>query len=205
MAVPPPTFAPAKNAVGIFPQLTAQQTETLVLKEKILSLTGDSFDIKLANGQPILRVQGKVMSISGRKSVFDMAGNHLFDIVKEHLHLHTTFAAIDPQDRKILEVKSSFALLGSKATATFISPGTGKSESLSMKGNWLSTQADIVDVSTGQVLGQINRNMFKMRDFLGGAQTYALTVAPGVDMALMAAMCICLDEKKNDGKGGLLF
>ncbi|EFQ27404.1 uncharacterized protein GLRG_01899 [Colletotrichum graminicola M1.001] len=188
----------ANNAVGIFPQLTAKTNETLILKEKMLSLTGDSFDIKLANGQPILRVEGKALSISGRKSVYDMSGNHLFDIVKEHLHLHTTFAAQDPQGNKIMEVKSSLALIGSKATATFVSPHTGKSETLEMKGNWLSTQADIVDTSTGQILGRIDRNMLRARDMFGGKQTYALTVAPGVDMALMCALCICLDEKKND-------
>ncbi|KAK1478703.1 hypothetical protein CTAM01_14985 [Colletotrichum tamarilloi] len=191
----------AGNSVGIFPQLTARQSETLVLKKKILSITGDSFDIKLANGQPILRVQGKALSISGRKAVYDMSGNHLFDIVKEHLHLHTTFAAQDPKGNKIMEVKNSFALIGSKATATFVSPQTGKTESLEMKGNWLSTQADIVDTNTGQVLGRIDRNMLRARDFFGGKQTYALTVAPGVDMALMCALCICLDEKKNDNKG----
>lgn len=92
-------------------------------------------------------------------------------------------------------------VIGSKATATFVSPQTGKTESLEMKGNWLSTQADIVDTNTGQVLGRIDRNMLRARDFFGGKQTYALTVAPGVDMALMCALCICLDEKKNDNKG----
>lgn len=110
MAAPAVHHLPqAGNSVGIFPQMTARQSETLVLKEKMLSLTGDSFDIKLANGQPILRVQGKALSISGRKSVYDMAGNHLFDIAKEHLHIHTTFVAQDPQGNKIMEVKSSFA------------------------------------------------------------------------------------------------
>jgi len=74
-----------------------------------MSLTGDSFDIKMQNGQPIFKIQGKVMSISGRKSVYDMGGNHLFDIVKEHLHIHATYAAVDPSGRKLLEVKSSFA------------------------------------------------------------------------------------------------
>lgn len=99
---------PAPRQVGVFKNLTAQQTETLVLREKVMSLTGDSFDIKLANGQPILKVEGKVMSISGRKKVFDMQGNHLFSIVKELLHIHATYAVEDPQGVKIMEVKSSF-------------------------------------------------------------------------------------------------
>ena len=99
---------PAPRQVGVFKNLTAQQTETLILKEKVMSLTGDSFDIKLANGQPILKVEGKVMSISGRKKVFDMQGNHLFSIVKELMHIHATYAVEDPQGVKIMEVKNSF-------------------------------------------------------------------------------------------------
>ena len=99
---------PAPHPIGLFEHMIARQTETLVLKEKIMSLTGDSFDIKLANGQPIMRVKGKVMSISGRKSVFDMHDNHLFDVCKEHFHLHSTYVCEDPQQKKFLEVKSSF-------------------------------------------------------------------------------------------------
>lgn len=73
-----------------------------------MSLTGDSFSIKLANGTPILQVEGKVMSISGRKKVMDMQGNHLFSIVKEHFHIHATYAAEGPGGEKLLEVKSGF-------------------------------------------------------------------------------------------------
>jgi uncharacterized protein YxjI len=98
----------APHQVGVFKNFIANQTETLVLKEKVMSLTGDSFDIKLANGQPILKVEGKVMSISGRKKVFDMNGNHLFSIVKELLHIHATYAVEDPNGVKIMEVKNSF-------------------------------------------------------------------------------------------------
>ncbi len=97
--------------IGVFDHFVARQTETLILKERILSLSGDSFDIKLANGQPLLRVQGKVMSISGRKSVFDMAGNHLFDVCKEHFHLHSTYVCIDPQGNTFFEVKSKIACM----------------------------------------------------------------------------------------------
>jgi uncharacterized protein YxjI len=95
--------------IGIFDQYIARGPETIVLKEKVLSLSGDSFSIKLTNGTPLFQVEGKVMSISGRKTVRDMAGNHLFDICKEHMHIHTTFVIKDPKDQKIMEVKSKFA------------------------------------------------------------------------------------------------
>ncbi|RBR17144.1 uncharacterized protein FIESC28_06646 [Fusarium coffeatum] len=188
---------PAPRQVGVFKNLTAQQTETLVLKEKVMSLTGDSFDIKLANGQPILKVEGKVMSISGRKKVFDMQGNHLFSIVKELMHIHATYVVEDPQGVKIMEVKNSFKLMGSKATATFTS-SDGTAEVLEMKGNWFDYAADIFDKSTNTVIARIDRKILSGRDMFFGQQTYALMVAPGVDMALMAALCICMDEKNNE-------
>ena len=102
-------LAPVPQPVGVFQQFIAQQPETLVLKEKVMSLSGDSFSIKLQNGTPLFQVEGKVMSISGRKIVKDMQGNHLFDIVKEHLHIHATYAVMSPDNKKIMEVKSKFS------------------------------------------------------------------------------------------------
>jgi len=195
-------LAPVPHPLGIWNQFLARQSETLVLREKVMSLSGDSFDINLLSGQPVLRVQGKVMSLSGRKSVFDLSGNHLFDIVKEHLHIHATYAAVNPAGQKLLEVKSGFALLGSKATATFTNAATATPETLLMTGNFFDSAADIVDQKTGFVVGRINRKRLSGRDLLFGQQTYNLTVAPGVDLALMVAMCICMDEKNNESKSG---
>jgi len=205
MAAPAP-LAPVPHPIAIVGNSIYDQPQTLILKEKVLSLSGDSFDIKLLDGTPILRVQGQVMSLSGRKSVFDIRygqNNHILNIVKEHFHIHTTFAIQNPQGGKILEVKSGFALIGSKATATFTSL-TGEQKELKMKGNWLDSSADITDGSTGAIVARINRKFLSGRDILFGQQTYAVQVAPGVDVALVAAMCICLDEKNNEGKGGLI-
>jgi len=101
-------LAPVPQPIGIFSQFLAAGPETLVLKEKVMSLTGDSFSIKLANGTPVLKVEGKVMSISGRKKMFDMNGNHLCSIVKEHFHLHSTYVVESADGQKVMEVKSSF-------------------------------------------------------------------------------------------------
>ena len=96
---------PLNPPINVFGHLS--QGETLVLQEKIRSLSGDSFDIKDASGQPYLTVKGKLASISGRKSVYD-GNTHLFDICKEHMHIHSTYVITSPADEKILEVKSGF-------------------------------------------------------------------------------------------------
>lgn len=95
-------------------------------------------------------------------------------------------------------------VIGSKATATFKNAFTGASETLEMAGNWLSTSANIVDTRTGATVGTIQRKL-SGRDLLFGQQTYALVVPGGVDMAVMVAMCIAMDEKNNDKGGGLVF
>jgi hypothetical protein len=100
-------LAAVPTPIGIFPQFFAAGPETIVLKEKVLSWSGDDFHIKLANGTPILRVEGKVWSVGGRKKVYDMQGNHLFDIIKELFHLHTTFALEDAKRQKIMEVRNA--------------------------------------------------------------------------------------------------
>ncbi|CAN9389044.1 unnamed protein product [Alternaria alternata] len=193
------SLAPAPQPIGVFPQFLAAGPETLVLKEKVISLSGDSFSIKLANGTPVLQVEGKVMSLTGRKKMFDMQGNHLCSIVKEHFHLHSTYVVESAKGNKIMEVKSSFKLLGSKATATFTS-SNGKQEVLTMRGNFFDTQADILDEAQGGlVVARIDRKILSGKDIFFGQQTYGVQIAPGVDMALIAALCICLDEKNNEG------
>ena len=88
-------------------------------------------------------------------------------------------------------------VLGSKATATFTSTD-GKQDVLEMKGGWLDYAADIMDKTTGTVVARIDRKLLSGKDIFFGQQTYALVVAPNVDMALMAALCICMDEKNNE-------
>ncbi|KAF4956506.1 hypothetical protein FGADI_3785 [Fusarium gaditjirri] len=196
IAAPQVPTALVPHQVGIFPAYITTQEETLIVRERTLSLSGDDFNIRHANGQLIFRVEGQVMSVSRRKRVYDMRGNHLFSIVKELFHIHTTYALENPQGMKFMEVKSNFRMFGSKAKATFNSID-GSAEVLQMNGSWLDFAAHIVDRITGNVVARIDRR-FNGRDLLLGRQTYALVVSPHVDMALMAAMCICLDEKNNE-------
>lgn len=91
-------------------------------------------------------------------------------------------------------------VLGSKATATF-TDSNGKARAFKMKGGWFDHTADIVDDKSGQTVARIDRKLLSGRDLVFGQQTYAVVVAPGVDAALIAALCICFDEKNNDERG----
>ncbi|EWG41929.1 hypothetical protein FVEG_03909 [Fusarium verticillioides 7600] len=200
IAVPPIPAALLGHQVGIFPAYITVQTETLTVREKLGSYNGGELEVQHVNGLPILKVEWKVMSISGRKMVYDMRCNHLFSIVRRHLHFRTRYVVEDPQGRELMNVRSSFGLFCSKATATFNSLD-GSAEVLEMKGCWRDYSACIVDTISGNVVARISRTI-SSRDLLFGQQTYALEVMPRVDMALIVAICICFDERNNENRAG---
>ncbi|KAI0157198.1 DUF567-domain-containing protein [Xylariaceae sp. FL1272] len=193
-------IAPYPQQLGLFANFVARQPEVLALKEKVMSLSGDSFDIKLANNQPIFQVKGESFSLSNRQHFCDMAGNELFTLRKKLVALHTTYYAEEPNTEKVLfEVKSRFNIGGTKMICTFKNQFTGKEETLMVKGNFFDTKADITDEATGQPVATIDRKFFNASEILTGQDTYAVKVAPNVDMAIIAAMCICVDNKKEQG------
>lgn len=96
-------------AAAVFPQYVAQKVEQLVLKERVMSLSGDSFSVKTTEGTRIVDVKGEALSLSGRKHVSDINGQPLFDLRKEHFSIHTTYYAENPQGEKILVVKNKFS------------------------------------------------------------------------------------------------
>jgi len=97
------------SPIGIYPQYIAQQVEQLVLKERVMSLSGDSFGIKTVDGRVVLQVKGEFLSLSGRKHVMDANGQQLFDIRKQPIALHATYYCENPQGEKFFYVKSKFA------------------------------------------------------------------------------------------------
>lgn len=78
---------------------------------------------------------------------------------------------------------------------------TFQDKTLIVQGNFFDTTAEITDEATKQPVAVIDRKFFNAREFLTGQDSYAVTVAPNVDMALIAAMCICMDNKKEEGQG----
>lgn len=66
---------------------------------------------------------------------------------------------------------------------------------LHIRGDWFDRSANIFlgDV----VVASIARSFLNVGNFFG-ADTYYVTVAPGVDLSLIAACCVCLDEKEQE-------
>jgi len=67
---------------------------------------------------------------------------------------------------------------------------------LHVKGDWFDRSANIT--FNDQPVAHISRSFVNVREVFGDKQSYFVTVAPGVDLTLIAAICVCLDERENE-------
>lgn len=94
--------------MGIFNNFIFPQQQEVVVDEKGVSLTGDSFRISLIDGTPLLKVQGKFFSFRQRKEVYDLSDRHLFTIrAKASSIIRATYWVEDPSENFLMEVKFS--------------------------------------------------------------------------------------------------
>jgi len=174
------------------------QETMLHMKEKAFSLSGDDFTVKTTTGMEICRCKGKVLSISDKKVFTDMQGHELFALKNKHFTIHKSFHAERPDGKDVFVVKGQFSILSSKSTCEFTNASDGRHVELEIKGDWWDRSASIT--FGGEPVAHISRSFFNMRQIFADKDTYFVTVAPQVDLTLIAALCVCLDEKENDEK-----
>ena len=126
----------------------------------------------------------------------DMQGNKLFALKNKHFTIHKSFHAEAPSGDDLFVVKGHFSMLSSHSTCEFTNKSDGRKVELDIKGDWFDRSASIT--CGGQPVAHINRSFFNVRQIFGEKQTYFVTVAPNVDLSLIAALCVSLDEKENE-------
>ncbi|KAL9125445.1 MAG: hypothetical protein Q9217_005354 [Psora testacea] len=174
---PLPPFDPP---IGVFPQFCQSVPVTLKMKEKGMfsgSLTGDDFSITDVNGRE---------------------GKELFALKNKLFKISKSFYAEGPNGATLFEVKGHFSLLSSKSTIHFTNASTHQPMVLDLKGDWLDRSAEIS--LQGRPVGNISRSFMNFGQLVSDRQTYFVNCAPGVDLVLMAAICVCLDERENESK-----
>ncbi|KAJ7622103.1 tubby C-terminal-like domain-containing protein [Roridomyces roridus] len=187
--------------LGLFPQFVAQQQMTLVLKEKVLTWSGEDFSVKDQWGSVVVRCEGKLFSISDQKKFVDASGNHVFTLKNKIWHIHKTMEAEDLAGNVILKLRGKIQLFGSTMNITFTNFADNREVELVCKGDWIGRKATIARSDTNQIVAQIGRNFLNAREIFAGAETYQVNVAPGVDLALIAAICIALNERNRESQG----
>ncbi|CDR99568.1 hypothetical protein [Sporisorium scitamineum] len=210
-ADPPPITAPLPPPpypLGVLPDYTRHTTPiTLRIRELKSSIGGDDFLVKDAHtNHPSLQVQAKMFSFSAKKTMRDSTGRPLFDFRRTStLSLKKEFAGFTCDTDKQLFVVRMVGLFKPKLEIEFCNrAANGRVERWTLRGRWMSGSSQIT-TDEGLVVASISRDYANMGQIFFNVQTYDVTVAPGVDAALVSALCVCFDEAYNDSSNGHRF
>ncbi|MCJ1323491.1 hypothetical protein MMC10_000152 [Thelotrema lepadinum] len=188
-------LGPLPEPIAVLPNYVAQQPTTLILSDKMFSF-GDA-TIKDINGQGVFQIVGKAFSMSQRKEVLDMQGQNLFTIRKQLWAIPSSFYCEAPDGQRFLDVFGKWSFGSSKSELKFINSINQQPITIHLKENFFDSHAEI-KLDNGHVICCIDRNVWSGRSMLGNAQTYQVTIAPGMDLALCVAMCVIMDERLKE-------
>jgi uncharacterized protein YxjI len=150
-----------------------------LIRERFFRIGEDS-DITNEEGQPVLQVDGKVLSLHNTLIVRDMAGNEVARVERQLLALWPTYH-ITRQGQEIAEVRK-------KLISPFVDrftidiPGP---DDLSMTGSLLEHEYTIR--RGDQVVATVSKRWFSL------TESYGVEIAPGEDDLLILASVLALD------------
>jgi uncharacterized protein YxjI len=150
-----------------------------VIREKMFRLTEDS-DITDGSGEPVLQVDGKIMSLHQRLILRDPAGREVAQVHRKLVALRPTYEiTIDGKD--VAEVRQHL-FTPFRQRLTIDLPGAGDME---ISGDLFSHEFTIQ--RDGQTAATISKRWLSL------TASYAVDVAPGENDLLILATVLALD------------
>jgi uncharacterized protein YxjI len=150
-----------------------------IIREKFFHIGEDSTILNEA-GQPVLEVDGKVLSLHDRLIVRDMAGNEVVTIHRRLLALRPTYEISRGGDTLATFRKRFFSPFVDRFTVDIPGP-----DDLEMTGSLFEHEYTIS--RAGQVVAAVSKRWFSLTD------TYGVDIAPGQDDPLILACVLALD------------
>jgi uncharacterized protein YxjI len=188
-----PPFVAAAAAGGAAEPAISQ---TFVLNQKLISLTGDLW-IDESNGNHAFEVSGKLVALRRSLLLKDTSGRELYEINKSLAHVHTTFE-VKQGDKVVATIqKALMAMFGEKFTITAADGGQMK-----VIGNWAGREFHVQKDGTDVIVA--SRQFFTIHD------AYGIQVAPGFEAPFALAIVVALEQiEKEEGHessplGGML-
>lgn len=178
------------------------------LKEKVMSLSGDSFTVKdVGSGAVAFKMKGNITAVlSERKVLYDARGNALYNLTEAMFSLRDRMTIADATTRApvlVLRKKGVIPMMGTGTIQCWVGGKEGGAPYLTAKGNLLRKSFSITDAAGGMVASVERKS--NIRSVVLEKDSYVLRVEPGVDTALMVALAVSIDEHyRDDGnKSGL--
>ena len=150
-----------------------------LIRERFFRLGEDS-DITDESGQPVLHVDGKVLTLRDTLVLRDPAGNEVARVQRKLIALRPTYE-ISVGGQEVAEVrKHFFTPFGDRFTIDIPGP-----DDLELAGNLFDHEFTIR--RGNQTVATVSKRWFTLRD------TYGVDIAPGEDEVLILASVLALD------------
>ena len=184
--------------VAVDPRFALPQPLTLVMNENFFSFSGDDFSIIDAQtGGPFFRIDGQAFSLSQTKILVDAYGNpvanfkhRIFDVFQRHFDVYQ--GVDESQPLFTIQVESGMA---SKLTAQVRNLVTGQIHNIVLIGDF-SMDATIFNGHPKEG-GVAIANLFRPHN-IAQKSMFHVSIAPGVDAALIVFLVLALDEARSD-------
>ncbi|OCF31831.1 hypothetical protein I317_03334 [Kwoniella heveanensis CBS 569] len=192
----PQKLQPVNPPIGVYPEFAGENGATLILQERPFDFDGEDYIVRTTDGIDVLRCKNAGGS-KGKKVITDPNGVPLITVKNKMLAISKSFIGEDPDGKEVLKVKKKFAL-GNAAEAVYLNTPTGTHSTVDLKGDFWVGAADLI-VRSGPIIAQLSRRTGSLtgKGLKDGRETYLVSVAPGVDLALITAICICFEEAKD--------
>lgn len=107
----PIVLPPLPHALGVIPSFCVNGQKTLVMKEKVWTLTQDSFHIHDENNVEVLQCKAKLFSLHHQKYFYDMQGNELWSLKHKPLSIPRQYYGEGPDGREVFHVQGHWHCL----------------------------------------------------------------------------------------------
>jgi uncharacterized protein YxjI len=156
------------------------------IRQQMISI-GKDFYVETADGQQAFFVDGKVLALQETFVIQDMKGHEMATIQERRLALRETMD-IYRGGRVIATVRKAWIkIIGDR----YLVDRKGAPD-WEVRGNLFDREYGIYEGS--RRIAQISKGWFSLTD------TYGIDVLPGLDDALIIAVCIVIDEANHDLK-----
>jgi uncharacterized protein YxjI len=196
---------PVPQGLAVFsPEFIVQQPLTLQVHEKF-SLSGDDFTAKdAATGALWFKIDGKVMTMHGKKTLQDARGFKVADVCHNIMTMHNriqVYGANNP-DQPLFEASKEWSVKYRKTSAkvTVQNIMDGQVYTVQLLGDFMG-KSGIITLGDDHVIAKMHKPT-TAKQFITAQHTYMVDIAPGVDASFITLMCVLWDEFARDSSGG---
>lgn len=172
------------------------------LREKLFSLSGDSFIIKNADtDEEVFKVDGNALSVRDSKTLLNAEGNELFKMSSALISLHSRMNIEECAEGNVIATIKKKGIINLPIFGgRTVNVWRGDSD----EGDpWLTIEGDLIRkdfvISEGETeVAVISRKLLSMETLFTDKDEYCVRVNPGYDASLMLFIAIAIDEQYHE-------